>query len=174
MLRIVRILGFVSLLLGGSAISVQDALGSQQLSQPTGKIILTVSGNIEFTNDEGKAHFDLEMLHALGIRTVRTSTSWTDGTQAFEGVLMRDLLATVGAQGERVEAIALNDYSYGIHMEDFERYSVLLATTLNGQRLRVRDKGPLWIVYPRDEHKELRTETTDRKMVWQLRQLVVK
>ena len=174
MIRIVRILGIFSLLLGGSAVTAQDVLGQDPLAKPTGKVILTVSGNIKNTNDEGEAHFDLEMLHTLGVGTLRTSTSWTDGTQEFGGILMRDLLAAVGAQGDRVEAIALNDYSYGISTEDFDRYSVLLATTLNGQRLRVRDKGPLWIVYPRDEHKELRTEATDRKMVWQLRRLIVK
>lgn len=173
MKRMMLILGVFSLLAGGWSMAAPDALGQEPLGKPAGKIILTVSGNIKNTNDAAMAHFDLEMLHALGMRTLRTSTSWTDGTQEFSGILMRDLLDAVGAQGSRVEAIALNDYSYGIDMEDFDRYPVLLATSLNGRKLRIRDKGPLWIVYPRDHHMELRTEAVDRKMVWQLRRLVV-
>ena len=44
---------------------------------------------------------------------------------------------------------------------------------MNGDRLRVRDKGPLWIVYPRDDYAELRSKDVDYKMVWQLRELIV-
>lgn len=152
----------------------REGLSQSPLAEPTGDIILTITGNISNTNAEGAANFDLDMLHALGLKTVRTLTSWTDGTQEFDGVLMRDVLAAVGAEGDAVEAVALNDYSFKIDTEDFEQYPVLLATTLNGQRLRVRDKGPLWIIYPRDDFIELQSQATDLKMVWQLRRLIVK
>jgi hypothetical protein len=73
-----------------------------------------------------------------------------------------------------VHAIALNDYEYTIPLEDFDRYDVLLATRVNGQLMRVRDKGPIWIVYPWSGHPELDDFATREKSVWQLNALHVR
>lgn len=153
--------------------SLSQAAADENLQRPTGPVILTISGNITKTNNGDKADFDLEMLHALGTRAMSMTTSWTDGTQEFSGVLMRDLMAAVGATGKTVEAIALNDYTYGINIEDFSLYPVILATKLNGKIIKVRDKGPLWIIYPLDEFTKIQQGSIERRMVWQLRQLTV-
>lgn len=147
---------------------------AEGLAQPQGRVILTVSGNIEKTNNGDKADFDLAMLHALGVQPLSTTTSWTDGTLEFSGVLVRDVMAAVGARGKTVEAIALNDYTYAIEIEDFSRYPVILATKLNGKVLKVRNKGPLWIVYPLDRFTQTEKIDIERRMVWQLRHLNVK
>lgn len=151
--------------------AVQSA---EDMRKPAGRVILTVSGSISAANAGDSADFDLEMIHALGQRKLITSTPWTDGTQEFGGVLVRDLLKAVGATGTVVEAVALNDYAMEIDISDFENYPVILATTMNGEKLRVRDKGPLWIIYPRDDFEELREQRIDNKMVWQLRRLIIK
>lgn len=145
-----------------------------EMKPPQGKVILTVSGNIENTNRPGAADFDLEMLEALGTETLSTTTSWTDGIQEFSGVLLRKVMATVGARGKTVEAIALNDYTYDIEIEDFSKFPVILATKRNGRILKVRDKGPLWIIYPLDDFTEQDQDQIELRMVWQLRQLIVK
>lgn len=142
--------------------------------QPAGRVILTVSGEISNTNRGSKAEFDREMLHDLGLRSISVTTAWTDGIQHFQGVAMSDLMAAVGATGTKVEAIALNDYAYTIDIDDFSRYSVILATTLNGKPLKIRDKGPLWIIYPLDAFSEIEKIAIERRMVWQLRELIVK
>ena len=49
----------------------------------------------------------------------------------------------------------------------------LLLQGLNGERMSARDKGPFWIVYPRDDFPEIDTQETDHRMVWQVRELVV-
>lgn len=154
--------------------SIPAQAGSAGFGQPRGKVILTISGKIDNTNRAGAADFDLDMLEALGTETLLTTTSWTDGTMEFSGVPMRKLMAMVGAQGKTVEAVALNDYTYEIEIDDFSRFRVLLATRLNGKALKVRDKGPLWIVYPLDEFTEQEQIQIERRMVWQLRQLIVK
>lgn len=147
---------------------------AESLPQPTGQVILTISGNITKTNNGGNAEFDLDMLHALGTRVMSVTTSWTDGTQEFSGVMMRDLMAAVGAKGKTVEAIALNDYTYAIDIEDFFLYPVIVATELNGKVLKIRDKGPLWIVYPLDKFTKEQKNSIERRMVWQLKQLIVR
>ena len=113
------------------------------------------------------------MLEALGVTTLRTSTACTAGVSEFEGVLARDLLEAVGAQGSAVIATALNDYITSIPLEELYRYPVLLAFKMDGEYLKIRDKGPLWIIYPRDQFPELKSSMFDKKWVWQLSQLEV-
>ncbi len=144
------------------------ARAGEPLPQPSGRVILTISGAIEHTNGDGVARFDRAMLERLGVTKVNTSTSWTDGVTRFEGVLARDLLKAVGASGDQVSARALNDYAIEIPFSDFESYDVLFAFRMDGVDLTPRDKGPLWIVYPRDEHPELRNQHVDAKWLWQL------
>lgn len=171
-------LGKLSATLAGISfllVSCLSAAGAgETLPQPTGRVILTITGDISRTNNGDKAEFDLEMLHALGTRALSVTTSWTDGTQEFSGVLMRDLMAAVGAKGTMVEAEALNDYTYAIEIKDFSLYPVILATKLNGNILKIRDKGPLWIVYPLDTFTIEQKDKIERRMVWQLRQLTVR
>jgi len=88
-------------------------------------------------------------------------------------VLARQLMAAVGATGTTVRAVALNDFESTIPLADFDRYPVLLATSIDGRQLEVRDKGPIWIVYPWSDHPELDDLPTRRKSVWQLSSLHV-
>lgn len=149
------------------------ALALDPLPQPQGPVILTVSGNIDVTNSPRGAEFDREMLEALGHTEIRTTTSWTDGVQVFEGVLARTLMERVGASGTTVTASALNDFVAPVPMDDFERYDVLLATIMNGKQLEVSEWGPMWIVYPRDDNPELLDAKYNDRWVWHLRELQV-
>lgn len=97
-----------------------------------------------------------------------TTTSVTDGPRTFEGFLIRDLLEAHEADGEVVVARALNDYQIEIPLSDFERFDVIGALSMDGVPLRPRDKGPIWIVYPRDDHPELQDIRYDTRWVWQL------
>ena len=114
------------------------------------------------------ASFTRADLEGMPQHTVRTTTTWTDGVQTFEGPLARDVLNAAQVAGETVRAIALNDYAVDIPAEDFERYSVILALRQNGEAMSVRDKGPIWIVYPRDDHSELQSTEQNAKWIWQL------
>jgi hypothetical protein len=67
-----------------------------------------------------------------------------------------------------VVVTALNDYRIEIPMDDLISYPVLFALSMNGQRLTARDKGPVWIVYPRDQYAELHGEKARSRSVWQL------
>ena len=144
------------------------------LAAPEGPPLLKVSGNISHTNKANAAHLDRAMLAALPRHELETSTSVTDGVNRFEGFLMRDLLEKLGAEGETAAAIALNDYLIEIPLQDFHAYDVLVADTMDGERLTPRDKGPLWIVYPRDQHRELQDIRYDYRWVWQLYRLEIR
>lgn len=146
---------------------------AQSLGLPKGSVILSVDGLISQTNINGQAQFDLAMLQDLPAATIDTTTVVTDGIKQFSGVLLRDFLDLLGVstQARQVEAIALNDYLVDIPLADFYTYEVLLATHMDGQQLTPADKGPLWIVYPRDQHRKLQDIRYDYRWVWQLKHL---
>jgi hypothetical protein len=149
-------------------------LCAENLPRPQGRIILTVTGVLASASKSRRVEFDLRALEHLGLSKLITWTPWTNGEVEFEGVLARRLMDAVGARGTEVEARALNDYKEVIPIEDFSRYDVLLALRMNGQPMRVRDKGPIWIVYPWSDHPELDDFTTREKSVWQLNALHVR
>jgi hypothetical protein len=112
------------------------------------------------------------MLEALGKASFATRSELSEVPQLFEGIPLRALLERVGAQGKSLGASALNDYVAVIPMEDLE-FEPLLATKVDGRVLTIRDKGPLWIAYPRDRHKVLQDARYDARWVWQLNKLRV-
>ena len=161
-------------LLGAAVLAPRrPAAAGPGLATPTGEVILTISGRIGTGNRAGAAVFDRAMLEALGMKAFTTATPWYDAPSTFEGVPMARLMEVVGAEGETVTALALNDYATELPMSDFARFGVLLAIKRNGAYMPVRDKGPLFIVYPFDSDPELRTRRYYSRSAWQLAQLVV-
>lgn len=101
--------------------------------------------------------------------TLRTRTEFTDGVVEFVGPLARDVAALVGADGATtVHMVAANDYAVDVPLQDFHDYDVILAHSADGERLSLRDKGPLWVMYPIDDHQELQDPDYNRRLIWQL------
>ena len=169
--------GLATCFLGGAfaarAAPVQ-APAAQNLPRPTGTIVLSVKGQISNTNAPGRADFDRAMLEALGISSIEATSPWTDGRRKFHGVLARDLMLAVGAQGQVITAIGQDDSSVDIPASDFMRYPVLLALQMDGKYLQLRNQGPVLIVYPRDDYAELATPTLTRKSMGMLREINVR
>lgn len=150
------------------------AAHSQALPAPSEKVILTVSGKIATANKDGEAQFDRPMLESLGLVTVETTTPWYSGPVKFEGVSLDKLMKLVGASGDRAAVVALNDYSSEIPIEDFAKYNVILALKRNGEYMPVKDKGPLFVIYPFDSMPELKSQTYYGRAVWQVARIQIK
>lgn len=143
------------------------------LPMPEGEVILTVSGQITNTNGEGIAQFDREMLDALAHRTTTATTPWLDGVHDFKGPLGTAILEAVGAQGQTLRVIALNDYSAEVPVQDLLDFAVIFATDIDGQQMSVREKGPLFMIYPFDEKPELFNEVYFGRSVWQITRIEI-
>ena len=139
-----------------------------ELSKPVGKVLLTVSGNIENTNEDGKAIFDIASLENLGTVSFQTSSPWYNGRTTFTGISLQKLMDYVGAKGSVVKVTALTDYTTVIPLSDFKKYNVILALKINGEYMRIRDKGPLFIVYPYDSIPELNNQIFYSRSAWQV------
>ncbi|SCY49851.1 molybdopterin-dependent oxidoreductase [Microvirga guangxiensis] len=150
------------------------AAQAERLPAPKEKPILTVSGNISVTNQGDTAVFDRAMLEAVGTISFETGTPWYPETVKFEGVPLAKLMQYLGAKGEHIVVTALNDYSSDIPFTDITKYNVILATKQNGQYMSVRDKGPIFIVYPFDSDPELKHQTYYGRSVWQVSRITVK
>ncbi|MGE0714357.1 MAG: molybdopterin-dependent oxidoreductase [Alphaproteobacteria bacterium] len=169
LLRTIKAIGFVFLL------AAPMAAGAQMLPAPSGDVVLEVSGKVTTTTDGKAAKFDMAQLEALGKTVIKTTTKWTQGQLTFEGVLMRDLLKRVGATGAtEITAVALNDYKVKIPAADFDKFNVILAYRRDGQPMPVRDKGPLWIMYPFDDNPELKTDLYFARCAWQVKAIEVR
>ena len=70
--------------------------------------------------------------------------------------------------------IALNDYSTEIPIKDFADYNVIIALKRDGEYMSVRDKGPLFIIYPFDAKPELKSQTYYGRSAWQVAKIIVK
>lgn len=149
-----------------------------QLPPPKGRVLLEVSGLIDASNavdEQGQpvARFDLAALEDMPQTTLETTTEWTEGLQVFEGVRLRDLLDMLNAPGSQIRAIALNDYEATLPTSDADTFGVLLAIRQNGDLMRIRDKGPIWIIYPSSVGARHLSDPNSMKMVWQLNRLVI-
>ena len=149
------------------------AAWADSLAAPQGDVILTVSGAIANTNDDGLARLDTALLDGLPQHSFATSTIWTEGVDTYEGVLLTDLLAALGATGTEVLAKALNDYEITFPVADVTSEGPLLAYRTNGNPMSVRDKGPIWMIFPYDTVEAFRTEQTYARSIWQLDRIMV-
>ncbi|TVP94828.1 MAG: hypothetical protein EA338_12540 [Roseinatronobacter sp.] len=140
------------------------ALLSAPIAVAADQPILTLTGAVQ----DAPLTLSRDDLLELPQHDLVTSTTVTDGTPHFEGFLIRDLLAAHQAEGEVVVARALNDYQMEIPLSDFDEFDVIGALSMDGAPLSPRDKGPIWIVYPRDDHRELQDIRYDTRWVWQL------
>lgn len=155
------------------SLMVSSQVWAGELPKPTGKVLLTLSGNIENTNEDGKAVFDVASLEKLGMVTFQTTSPWYNGRTTFTGISLQKLMDYVGAKGSLAKVTALNDYTTEIPLSDFKKYNVILAMKVNGEYMRIRDKGPLFVVYPYDSMPELNNQIFYSRSAWQVSRMSI-
>ncbi|MCE9665749.1 molybdopterin-dependent oxidoreductase [Halomonas sp. M5N1S17] len=133
---------------------------------PEGEVLLRLSGQIEHTNVGDELHLDRAMLMSLAPTVIETGTPWTEGVSRFKGPLARAVLEAAGVNVEHVRVRALDDFEAKVPVSDFHDYDVILAIERDGEPIAVRDLGPVFVLYPFDEHPELLNETIRFRSVW--------
>jgi len=121
-------------------------------------------------------HFTMEDLQQMPRVGFDTATIWTSGVQQFAGVSLAHLLTTLElpTDGDGVlSARAINDYSVEIPLADAVEGGPIVAYERNGAVMSLRDKGPLWIVYPFDSDPAYQTEAIYSRSIWQLEEITV-
>lgn len=156
-----------------AALPLAATPGARALEAPEGTPVLTLHGKLRHGNRSGQAVLDMAMIERLPQASYSARTPWFTSPRKFTGPLLRDVLGLVGAQGQMLRLSALNDYLADLPMDDVVRYDVMLARLLDDKPMPVRDKGPLLIIYPFDQHPVLRTAVYYSRCVWQLKSIEV-
>ena len=132
---------------------------------------------IEILRGDGVAdrRFELtaEDLRAMGHDLILTSTPWTKGVQSFEGVSLHTLLDNLKVSSGKMYMYAVNDYRIEVPITDAQPGGPIIAYENNGLPMPLRDKGPLWLVYPYDAAADFRSETIYSRSIWQLNRIEI-
>jgi hypothetical protein len=144
------------------------------LDKPSGPVMLTLSGKLRSPNEGALAQFDMAMLERLPQTSFTTRTPWYSQPRKFTGPLLRDVLAAAGAYGSVLRAVALNDYWVELPIDDAAQSDVIIARLLDDKPMAVRDKGPLFVIYPFDSRPDLRNPIHFGRSAWQLRTIEVR
>ena len=146
---------------------------AETLMAPKGEVLLSISGAITQDNGDGVVSLDMSQLEAMETVEFTTSTIWMEDEVTFTGVSRSALLALAGAQGTAINAIALNDYSVEIPVDEITEEVPIVAYLMNGEEMSPRGKGPLWVVYPYDADPAYRSEVVFSRSIWQLDRIEV-
>lgn len=138
------------------------------LPQPTGPVILTISGALQHTQDGHSAKLDLATLQSLESDTFSLKTRWSNSVHRYHGPRLSAILNYVGAQGNHIRLTALNDYSVELKRQYVTKYEPIVAWSEDDKQLSVRERGPLWLMIPHHKFPELNSELHTGRMIWQL------
>lgn len=119
--------------------------------------------------------FSREDLQKLPQMSLVTENEFVDGPTKFVGPLARDVLNTVGrGVSDVITLTAANDFQVKIPVSEIDKYDVVLALSADDVLLSPRDKGPIWVIYPMSQHKELQDPVFNSRLIWQLVRMDVK
>lgn len=113
-------------------------------------------------------------LEALPQVSFETGTPWTQGRHDYRGPLLRDVIRQISPKAERVNAVALNNYSHEVRLSDYGDHPLILAMSEDGKPLTRRNKGPFWLLFPFSSAPKLAEDpNVQASMVWQIVRLEV-
>ncbi|MBI1416916.1 MAG: oxidoreductase [Limimaricola sp.] len=160
-----------TILLACWMLAVAGSLRADTAPDPSNTtVLLTIVGDAT-TSGETPATLKLTRadLESLPQVTFTTSTLWTEGKLTFSGPTLRSVLDRAGVPaGTTIEAVALNDYRVTFMPSDIDAALPIIATRIDGQPFDIRNRGPLWIVYPYDRGAEYATREKLALSIWQL------
>lgn len=136
--------------------------------------LLSAEDILTITTPNSTTSFTREELLEMPQTTVVTLNDYVDDVTSFRGPSLRFLLERLGiSQDKTLNMIALNDFSTEIPASDAFNYNVVLAVLRNGRTMPIRKKGPIWVIYPMDDHPELQSDIYNGRLVWQLKSIAV-
>lgn len=156
-----RVIGIWAALTAGPALAADN------------DVILTITGFRPLDGQSIVVGYNLAELQAMPKTSFTTTTMWTDGPQTFDGVSLKDVFDANGITKGTVSATAINNYMIEIPVSDAVEGGPIIAYALNGALMSVRDKGPLWIVYPYDQNPDYQTEVVFSRSIWQLDRIAI-
>ena len=111
-------------------------------------------------------------LLALPQQQFKTQHSWSQEAETFSGPLLEDVIKVACGEATKINMRALNDYAIEVDFKVAKTLKPIVAHSVNGTRLSVREKGPLWVMVPSDD-LQVSSKEIDGMLIWQLSDIVV-
>jgi len=92
---------------------------------------------------------------------------------AASGPSLHTILDAAGAEPARLRIYAINDYNVEFPAEKITETTPILANRIDGESFSVRQKGPLWVIFPFDQNPEFQSEEIFALSVWQVKRIDV-
>jgi len=128
------------------------------------KTLLTVNSVSESIH----ATLTQQQLLQLPQHDITTNLPWTDASHTYSGPYLKDVLASLKAQGQWLTLTALDYYSVSLNFDRVKKFNPILALKRDGKLLTIRTKGPIWVILPVDSYPELNAALYNDYMVWHL------
>jgi hypothetical protein len=145
---------------------VRNALAVALLALPTishADDILTISV------DGISESLSFDDLLAMPQSKVVTKNDYVNEAVEFSGPTLKDLLVRYKIDSDATLIMhAINEFSVTVPASDAYQYNVILALFSDGEAMSIRDKGPIWVIYPMDDHEELLDDSYNSRIIWQL------
>ena len=117
---------------------------------------------------ETSVSLTLAELDNLDQVSITTTTIWTEGEITFTGPALSSVLEAAEIKASHLALTALNDYAIEMPAPDIGADYPIIATRMDGKPMSVRDKGPVWIVFPYDSDDAFQSEEVFAQSIWQL------
>jgi hypothetical protein len=114
-----------------------------------------------------------EGLTELPLETLSTITPWTDQSHTYQGISLKHLLEHFKIQGHQATAKAMNNYQVTIEITDAIEKGAFIASKQNDKPMKVRNKGPFWIIFPWSQKPELVQKKYQDWSIWQMSDLTI-
>uniref|UniRef100_UPI004047AFD1 molybdopterin-dependent oxidoreductase n=1 Tax=Vibrio anguillarum TaxID=55601 RepID=UPI004047AFD1 len=129
---------------------------------------------ITLPNQDRVTYSLAQFAEILPRETFTTQLPWLPKENTFTGFKVIDLInhLQVG-QVSSVSFLAINDYAANIAIENLTRYEPIIAYHMNGDEMKIRNKGPFWLIYNLDKYPQIDNGIYYTQMVWQLEKLLI-
>ena len=169
LVRVTRLVGWLA-----ATLATADAVFAAPNACPN-DALLEISGAVKSNSPRGSFLFnEKEFLKLKSVKLV-TATAWTPRSE-FVGPELSTVLEAAGvpATAKEMRFYAIDAYEITIPTTDLVNYRPVMAHTQNGERLVVATRGPVFLVYPRDQYPELTAIKGQAQFVWMVCKIVVK
>lgn len=118
------------------------------------------------------AHQDITT--KLSSTSFTTELPWYTDKNKFTGFKVSELLQYLKINDAfAVSFIALNDYAASAQIADIIKYEPIVAYEMNDQRMKIRNKGPYWLIFNLDKNPEIDNAAFHSQMVWQIDEIMI-
>lgn len=128
------------------------------------KIVLDINDMVQSVNEQ----YTLQELQQLPQQEISIQLPWTDQPYTYKGPYLEDVFEHAGVEGRWLTLHGVDNYKISYSYPSIEKYKPILALQADGNLLSIRSKGPIMLILPIDQYKELNTLVYHDYMVWHL------